>query len=217
MENKVRIAVIDSGVNICHPYIKGYIAGGIGIQKGSDGSIYFSSNFKDENGHGTLCASVIVKECKDAEIFCIKILDDNRLTTVDIFEKSLLLACDLDIKIILLSLAIVEKCDISALRKLCCKLEADGKIVISSLANNAAKSNPAILPSVIGVQGFILESSQSYWFNKYKKIQVIMDSNSYLHADHQCGYRLFGKCNSYAAAKMCGVIAKYMSSEFDRG
>jgi len=29
MENKDRIAVIDSGVNICHPYIKGYIAGGI--------------------------------------------------------------------------------------------------------------------------------------------------------------------------------------------
>lgn len=101
------------------------------------------------------------------------------------------------------------------LYNLCKALTNSGKIIVCSLANGSEKSYPAIFNNVIGVRGFILEDHNSFWYNKEEKIQCIMDNNPYMSCDLNNSYGLFGKCNSQAAAKLTGKIAKILSLNTD--
>lgn len=96
------------------------------------------------------------------------------------------------------------------LRKLCMELERQGKILICTLANGVSKSYPANYQSVIGVKGFILEDEKSFWFNRKKHIQAVVDNNPYLLRNEQQQYQLFGKCNSFSTAKFSGIVSKIM-------
>lgn len=69
----MKIAIIDSGIiknhvfeksinNFCHLYIK-------------DNYIFESNEIIDDNGHGTLCASTILKYCPDSIFDIYKISD----------------------------------------------------------------------------------------------------------------------------------------------
>ena len=70
---KIRIAIIDSGIDTNNSYFSKYIYDGKHIWC-ERGKCSVKKNFHDDNGHGTLCASVILKECKDVEFYIIKIM-----------------------------------------------------------------------------------------------------------------------------------------------
>ena len=73
--NRVRVAVIDSGVHANHPHIQG-ISGGVAIA--SDGSE--ADDLLDRIGHGTCVAAVIREKAPLAELYAVKVFD-RRLAT----------------------------------------------------------------------------------------------------------------------------------------
>ncbi|MGO0862574.1 serine protease, partial [Clostridioides difficile] len=101
------------------------------------------------------------------------------------------------------------------LYQICEELYKKGKIIVSSVANGYEETYPAIFDNVIGVKGFILEDENTYWFNRNEKVQCITDDNPYLRCDINNSYKLFGKCNSHAAAKVTGIIANILSKNPD--
>jgi acyl carrier protein len=101
------------------------------------------------------------------------------------------------------------------LYKICENLKKQGKIIVCSLANGSKVSYPATFDNVIGVRGFILEDENSFWYNKDKNIQCIMDNNPYMNCTVNNSYKLFGKCNSQSTAKLTGRIANLLSEEPD--
>ncbi len=214
MESKVKVALIDSGIDRNHSYLKDNIIGGISFECDSD-YIVTTDNYDDENGHGTSCASVIKREFEDIEIFVVKILGKDRMTNRQIFEEALKYLLDKDIKLINLSLSVLTNERIQDLYKICDELYRQQKIIVCSLANGYEESYPAVFDNVIGVKGFILEDEHSFWYNRDKKIQCIMDNNPYLNCSINNSYRLFGKCNSQATAKLTGIIANILSKQPD--
>lgn len=205
----MKIAILDTGIDVNHEYLKDNIIGGIAFESKGN-SILISDDYNDDNGHGTSCASIIKKEFEDVEIFAVKILDKEGESNIQVLEESLRYLLDLDIKIINLSLSVIDSNDIYDLKKICDQLIEQGKIIVCSLANGYEKSFPAIFDNIIGVKGFILEDENCFWYNKSNEIQCIMDNNSYMCCDINNTYRLFGKSNSQAAAKFTGKIANIL-------
>lgn len=206
---KIKVAILDSGIDLNHEYLSESIIGGVSFEK-QENTYVTAEDFNDKNGHGTACASVIKKECKNAEFFIIKILDENAESNLMILETALNYIKETDIRLINMSLSILDKTCTKSLKRICDELEKGDKILVCSLANGYRKSYPAFFKSVIGVKGLILEDENSYWFNKNKKIQAIVDDNKYIHCDLNNSYSIFGGSNSYAAAKMTGIIANIM-------
>lgn len=211
MNNRVKVAVLDTGIDKNHQYLKDNIIGGIAFKCAGE-YIVLSDEYDDYHGHGTACSSIIKKEFEHVELFSIKALDDNGKTNIQILEESLKYILDTDIRLINLSLSVMNGEMIQDLYNICNELNSKGKIIVCSLANGFEESYPSIFNNVIGVKGFILEDENSFWYNKNEKIQCIVDNNSYLTCDIHNSYKLFGKSNSQAAAKLTGKIARILST-----
>lgn len=204
----MKVAILDTGINSKHNQLCDSIVGGC--------SVFDNQNrFEDDNGHGSLCASVIKKEDPKVKFWVIKVLDDNNCTNLPKLERALEMLIDLPIRLIHMSLSVLNTGDLNRLHEICKILKKQGKIMVCSLMNGMQESFPACFSEVIGVQGFILESSQAFWFCPEKKISCIADSNPYLHAELEQRYLLFGKNNSFAAAKMTGIIASILEKKPD--
>lgn len=164
-------------------------------------------DYADDNGHGTLCASVIRKESPKTRMWVVKVLDRNNETTLENLKKALALVEKIPVRLVHLSLSILEEMDDAGIHRMIQRLYESGKLVVCSLENGRSRSCPAVYPEVLGVRGGILESEHSFWYEEENPIQCVADSNSYLHACLQGSYRLFGKNNSFAAAKITGILA----------
>lgn len=206
--DRVKIAVLDSGIDTKNPYFMEKVYKGEGIY--FDGTKPFAgSEFNDDNGHGSLCTSVILKECKEVQLYVMKVIDKWGLTNLEILEYALERLLYEDVDIISISLAIVKGQCSKRIRMLCDCLCKKGTIIICSFANGKRESYPASFKSVWGVRGFILENEKAFWERKRGK-EFIVDYNPYLHLTIGGEYVLYGKSNSYACAKMTGIVARIM-------
>lgn len=211
MKRKIKVAILDTGIDKNHEYLKDNIYEGFGFNSTDEGYITIDDNYEDDNGHGTVCASIIKNKFSNVEFTVIKVLDKYGSTNIQILEEALKMLIEKDIDIINLSLSVMKSEMISDLYNVCEDLKNKGTIIVCSLANGFNESYPAVFDNVIGVKGFTLETEDSFWFNKNKKIQCIMDSTPYFHCNINNTYKLFGKCNSQAAAKLTGEIANILS------
>ena len=210
MRGKIKVAILDTGIDASHEYLKNNIYEGIEFIWTEDDYIAISNNYEDDNGHGTACASIIKNEFDNVEFTVIKVLDKYGRTNIQILEEALKMLIDKEIDIINLSLSVMKSEMVIDLYKICEELSKKGKIIVCSLANGFDESYPAVFDNVIGVKGITLEDEQYFWFNRSKKIQCIIDSKPYFNCHINNEYKLFGKCNSQAAAKFTGKIAKIL-------
>lgn len=213
--DKVKIALLDTGISRTHNYLKKSVYNGLTFINQNGHYLPIKDNYDDDNGHGTACASVIKKECQNVDFFAIKILDNKMRTNLKVLEESLKYLLNTDIRLINLSLSVLNSSLINDLQILCEKLINRNKIIICSLANGYERSYPAIFNKVIGVKGFILENENSFWYNRNKNIQCVIDNNPYFYCDINNSYQMFGKCNSQAAAKLTGIVAGILYKEPD--
>lgn len=74
----IKIAVLDTGCQIDHPWVKANI-------KGTYNAIKKTRDVTDNQGHGTHCASTITEALPDCELYIVKVLgDDGSGSVVDI-------------------------------------------------------------------------------------------------------------------------------------
>src|SRR5699024_11275991 len=152
----------------------------------------------DENGHGSMCISTIYKECSQIEILSIRIFDSSLDTSVKYLEYALECLLYRDVKVINLSLALTKKVDTADLLHLCKQLERQGKIIIAAVENGENSRLPSNYKGVIGVQGELIRDN--IWELRLGDLDFIKQSIPFLHTDQHNGYKMFGECNSSAAA-----------------
>jgi subtilisin family serine protease len=88
---RVRIAVIDSGVNPSHPHIS-RIDGG------------FPDDFLDRLGHGTAVMAAIQEQAPDAEYFAVRVFDRELRTNIDALIAAIEWCVDHQMDVVNLSL-----------------------------------------------------------------------------------------------------------------
>lgn len=196
--SECKICIVDSGITDTKDV--GFI-GGINLVERE------KNDFKDYNGHGSMCLSTIKKIVPNFEYYVVKIFGQElRCSTFQLME-ALSYLLNNDAQIINLSLSTTGLEYKKDIQNLCRQLSRQGKIVIASCDNRNSISIPAECRYVIGVRGSLIGSIEKYYFNRWKKIQCLADSTPILVRGLENQYSFFGG-NSKAAACITGMILK---------
>lgn len=142
----VRVAIIDSGVHADHPHVNG-VAGGVGI----DSAGHEHDDFVDRLGHGTAVTAVIREKAPVAQIFAIKVFDDELAATAD----ALVAACDWasrhGIDIVNMSLGTQNPDHEPALTGAVARLRAKGAVIVAAGEQDGVRWLPGALSDVWSV------------------------------------------------------------------
>ncbi|BCJ95354.1 hypothetical protein acsn021_29230 [Anaerocolumna cellulosilytica] len=205
------IAIIDSGIDTENHILMKCVQGGVTIKNGE-----ILSGFYDENGHGTKCVSTIMKYCKDANYFIIKVLNKDMEGTGNDIIHALNYIKESKIKIINLSLSTSNRYYKRDFEEICGELKENGKIVIASKDNSLSnRSYPSSCKNVIGVLGGIYLPENEFWYNNSYKFQAVSSSVPKLTLSLNNQYEMFSG-NSKACAIFTGIIFNQLSTyDFD--
>ena len=190
-----KVGLIDSGVTADYQYGK---INRIKFSEDDDGY--------DSTGHGTLCASMILKMNPNAEIYSVKGFDINTSCSSDRLLKILNMFREIDVDIINMSLSTQDMARIDDYSKACNALLKQEKLLVASLSNTGLVSLPAMLPSVIGVGGCDTFFDNDYIFFQNNKIECFFDSKPVMLRNIVGDYELFGG-NSKACAALSGLLS----------
>ena len=145
----LRVAFIDSGVNMDHPVFKSIKMSGITIL--DDGSVQ-QGIFHDNIGHGTGVVYNFIHYFDAVDCFMIKIFDREH----EVDEQKIVYALKyiLDYypcQIVNISCGISRCSDIENMRSICNSLYNRGTIIVAAFDNDGSLSYPACFSHVIGV------------------------------------------------------------------
>ncbi|CEN23879.1 S8 family serine peptidase [Paraclostridium sordellii] len=212
--SKLKIAIIDTGVDIHDKEIKNFIRFDRNLQVDSFENEYI--NIDDVNGHGTLCAKTIISICNHVEIYPIKVFDNYGKTSswkvVEVMKNLL----NSDINIINISASTLNCPCVDEMSFICRELKKNGKIIICSHHNNkdAKFSIPTKFKEVIGVKGIDeIYNDIDYMYNPNNEIQMYSNSKDRL-IKFKNNITHFGK-NSRAAAIATGLVADIMKNDIN--
>lgn len=201
--DKVKIAIIDSGINTNHIEIKDKVS------KVSNFSVYEDS--EDLNGHGTMIASIIAGEnigvAPNAELYMAKSLNRNGDGTVTDIYQGIIFAINHKVDILCMSLGMVKEAP-KGIKQAIDRAVKEGITVVcasGNLGRNFA-SYPARYDNVIGVGGLDKDGQISSFSNKGEGVDVYAPSEYVPVAYKDNEYALISG-TSFANAYVVGVIA----------
>lgn len=170
----IKIAIIDSGLNINHSKIdSNKITNGYHLKYDEiSDNIIISSDINDSIGHGTAIYKIIETLVPDAEITIIKIFDNELTINQTAFEKIMqYIVNNFEFHVINLSLGVVECESTDNLYSVCNNITEKGTIIVSAFDNLGAISFPAAFDNVIGVD--ISYSCNKKWDFEYISNSII--------------------------------------------
>lgn len=145
---KIKVAVLDSGIDVSHPVFKDCNIKEYTFQEGCWKIPEKCTT--PEIGHGTGVASIIIKNSKNVEIISFKIFQDKMIVKPDIFLSALEFIHEhVDCNVINMSLGL--RLPNERLEKICKRLREKGIILVSAYDNAGGVSYPAAYDTVIGV------------------------------------------------------------------
>ncbi|HAG44664.1 MAG TPA: subtilase [Clostridium sp.] len=207
-DKKIKIVIIDSGVNIKYYNLKENVLESIGFRIDIDGTIEKVKNPIVENEHGTLVASCIKYIYKDIEFIDINILDKDLSTNGNVLIKALKHSLSYNPNIVHLSLGTTSAKYWIALKKIIRKLHKKNVIVVAALTNYGSKSYRACFKEVIGVRG-----GEEYDMYKYNYMNKFFYTYNRLPLD-LCKNKRHQEIrgNSISCAYMTGNICKIINN-----
>lgn len=201
---KIRVVVIDSGIDINKYNLKENVIESVGFRINKNGIIERRRNMDIENEHGTMIASCIKYICKDVELIDINILDENLLSNSKVLIKALKYAKSFKPHIINLSLGTTLKRYWIPLKITINSLVKENILIVASVDNCGVKTYPADYKNTIGVKG-----------RNDSDINRIFYCNNYYYAsgwenEVVYDYKKNNKCygNSIATAYVTGYFCK---------
>ncbi|MSP54912.1 MAG: hypothetical protein EXR69_04805 [Myxococcales bacterium] len=145
------IAIIDSGVDVNDPRLKGHDIQGMSITMTATQHVMVAGDYADENGHGTEIAAAIHAMAPMARLICIRIMDSRLRTSADLMASGIELATRSGAKVINLSLGTPNMGKALLLRDCCALAVEQGAIVVAAAHPKGERAYPADLPETIGV------------------------------------------------------------------
>lgn len=148
----VRVALIDSGINVQHSHV-GFLAGGIAFSATDAGEVRESSDYADRLGHGTALAGILRAKAPHVELYAVKIFTDRLAASITVLEAALRWAVEQRMHIINLSLGTTNVAHRSRLEAIVTLANASGSLLVASSPPGRMDVFPAVLPGAIGVAG----------------------------------------------------------------
>lgn len=162
LPDKIKIGVVDSGIDFYHPWLKNFKPQGISIARntGSKKLSLVENDFSDVNGHGTACAGIIASKCPEAELVSIRILNNNLRAHGDELAVAIEWAAANNIDILNLSLGTFKKEFKEIIANSCYFASKKKVLIFGASACSKQPSYPQSLTSVVTVDSAFILSNQ---------------------------------------------------------
>lgn len=148
--NAFRIGMIDTGVNPWHSHVRGQVRG-VRIFSDAAGRIQEDGDFRDLVGHGTAVAGILRQGLPDAELFVVRVFDEELNSYPSLVARALLRATAEGCGIINLSLGMPPGPGSEVLEEACRVVQDAGSVLVAAGHPGKPGLLPASLPEVIGV------------------------------------------------------------------
>lgn len=168
----VRVAVIDSGIDVDHPDLAGNIKGGFN-------AVNHNKSFDDGFGHGTHVAGIIasmnnnfgvVGTSYNASLYGVKVLSDSGYGRLSDLIEGLGWAVENHMQVVNISLETSQ--NIEPFRKAIAETNAAGVVIVAAAGNEGGPTNyPAAYPEVIAVSAVDQAGNIAPWSN-FGKIEL---------------------------------------------
>jgi subtilisin family serine protease len=147
----VKIAVIDSGVNVNHPHIIAPIQPVFLDSFTGERSITEERSIEDNAGHGTAVTAAIQEKAPEAEYFAIKLFGRSLRTSATRLTEAIRWSLENRMNIVNLSLGTTNPGAWRELQELAELAREAGVLLISARSASPEPALPGALPEVIGV------------------------------------------------------------------
>ncbi len=204
----VKVAIIDSGIDISHSSI-GVIAGGVNISINKDSHFIYSEEVADCAGHGTACAGIIRKKALDAALYSVRIFDASLMADGRALIAAIQWCIDNEMDVVNLSLGTTDVTFKKSLQKVCRKAVDAGVILVAAESNDGRESYPAVFPEVVGVTGGAIYEPDGFYYRKDQRIECVARGDE----QRVCwlnGKHIMTGGNSFAAPHITGIIARLL-------
>lgn len=204
--SKIKIAIIDSGIDLSHPKLKKISASGISIRSVHN-KVEIDSTFNDQLGHGTAIASIIYKIYPEATFLIIKIFDKELVCNENMICEAIRYSIREKVDIINLSLGIQTSSPSSELYNVC-KQATNNNIIMIAAAHHHLNTEcyPAFFPEVFGVTNGNVNKKTEYGYITDSAIEFAAKGTIQRVADINKGYKIV-EGTSYACAHFSGIVA----------
>ncbi len=201
-----KIAILDTGVGSCAAdFVNLHVKKSLDFTRCK----FDESNIGlDDNGHGTTCAKIILKNANNSEIYSLKVLDENRCGKMSDLYAALQYLLTQEVDFINMSLAFSDNCYKEKIRIVCEELSRQGKIIVASVGRYEKRPFPAAFQSVLGVQGKEFTNDSEFIYEPFAEIQITADDTPVFSEWKNNEIFILGG-TSKAAALMSGKIAKW--------
>lgn len=174
MFNNKQVVIIDTGMDMTNRSLSKHVIDGVRFQF-SGNEIIEDNDFQDDHGHGTSVADTIMQVFSEAQFYIIKIANEEGKTSTRLLKMALEKCLNLNIKYICISISVTSEGYYQQLSQITQQLVDQNKLIFVSVKNGSQSSYPASLPTVIGVNGQMFCSIESFLYSKNKEIQAVFD------------------------------------------
>ena len=188
----MKIAIIDSGINAAHPYVRS-IAGGVGVTDMES----WMADTTDRLGHGTAVAAVIREKAPEAELYAVKILDRGLSPRAGTIVRALNWCRYHRMDLINLSVGVDDASQRAALES-----AVAGLIVVSP-----AHQLPGCLPGVIAV-----EADDTVGRDEFRSREGIFYASPRPRLATELAASIQKAGVAFAVANMTGIVARALPS-----
>ena len=198
---KIRIAIIDSGINQKLSNLKNNVILSTGFEIDRYGYIKENSDIPVRNLHGTIIAMIIRHICSDVEFVSVNILDENLLTDGRILAYALSRIFDYQPDMIHMSLGTLKKRYIIPLKKIVREAKKYNIQLVAAAEITGKISYPAHLKGVFGVKADLFDDCTRY---SYQNSFFYAPSDTY-------GIECIQAISDVSTASGTSMSAAYMS------
>jgi subtilisin len=206
----VRVAVVDSGVEVDHPALWDCVRGGVVVEYDPDGEnsvrIETEDIPSDLAGHGTACAGIIHLIAPQAEIYSVRVLGSDMRGRAIQFAAGLDWAIEHNIQVVNLSLSTSNEEYFGLFHDLADQAYFKNMNVVCAVNNYPEASYPSLFSSVISVAAHEGHDPFTYYYNPSPPVEfgapgididVAWNNKQYVNSTG----------NSFAAPHITGIIA----------
>ncbi|MDT8719430.1 S8 family serine peptidase [Clostridium sp. 19966] len=206
MLDKVKVVVIDSGLNGDDDQLKKYILHSIEMKEDKGGKIQLMTEFQCTHIHGTVIANCIRSVCDEVQFIDISILNSKLMSSSKLLIAALKYCMKFSPNVVNLSLGTVKKIHFIKLKRIINELNNRNIIVICSVDNENKKTYPASFKNVIGVKSSTnLAETQIKYIDKYFYTSGIY---SYDNNERKETYEGNSIATAYVTGSVCKLIQK---------
>jgi subtilisin family serine protease len=217
----VHVAILDTGVDVTHPDLRGAVVRSVEVLSGPQGTAcrdvpaeQLSARELDPVGHGTACAGIIHELAPEARLHSVRVIGASAAGTGEQFVRGLSWVLEQRqprIQVVNLSLGTLQERFAGPLRALVDRAYFEGIVLVAAANNMGIPSYPAVFASLLAVDNEHFAEPTMFHFRRTGRPVELAARGIYVRAPKSGGGYQLWTGTSFACPHITALVARLLS------